>query len=88
VRSFGDAVLLERAVDGVAREKGLGAQRLVGRLAEVAGEARAVEPFYPRVVADVDVVDEIAFGDDDACAFVAADEGELGGQRPVSVDCV
>jgi len=39
-----DAVLLEGAVDGVAGEEGLGAEGLVGGLAEVAGEAGAVDP--------------------------------------------
>jgi hypothetical protein len=57
VRGFGDAVLLEGAVDGVAGEEGLGAQWLVGLLAEVAGEAGAVEPFDAGVIADFDIVD-------------------------------
>jgi len=57
VRGFGDAVLLEGAVDGVAREQRLGAQWLVGLLAEVTGETGAVEPFDAGVVADFDVVD-------------------------------
>lgn len=39
-----DAVLLEGAVDGVAGEEGAGAEGLVGGLAEVAGEAGAVDP--------------------------------------------
>jgi hypothetical protein len=39
VCGFGDAVLLKGAVDSVAREERLGAQWLVGRLAEVAGQA-------------------------------------------------
>ena len=75
MRGFGDAVLLESAVDGVAGELRLGAQRLIGLLAEVAGEAGPVEPFDAGVVADFNVLDEVAFGDDDAGAFVAADEG-------------
>jgi hypothetical protein len=75
VRGFGDAVLLESAVDSVAGELGLGAQRLVGLLAEVTGEAGAVEPFDAGVVADFNVLDEVAFGDDDAGTFVAAYEG-------------
>ena len=44
-------------------------------LAEVAGETGAVEPFDAGVVADFNVLDEVAFGDDDAGAFVAAYEG-------------
>jgi hypothetical protein len=34
---FGDAVLLERAVDGVSGEKRLGAEWFIGLLAEFAG---------------------------------------------------
>lgn len=44
VGGFADGVLLEGAVDGVAGEEGFGAERFVGLLAEVAGEAGAVEP--------------------------------------------
>lgn len=44
VGGFGDAVLLERAVDCVAGKESLGAQRLVGLLAEVAGKAGTVDP--------------------------------------------
>lgn len=44
VGGLGNAVLLEGAVDGVAGEEGLGAEGLVGLLAEVAGETRAVDP--------------------------------------------
>jgi hypothetical protein len=45
--------LLEAAVDGVAGEEGVRAQRLVGLLAEVAGEAGAVEPLDTGVVANL-----------------------------------
>jgi len=85
VRGLGDAVLLEGPVDGVAGEQGVGAQRLVRLLAELAGQARAVEPLDAGVVADLDVLDELALGDDDARALVAADKRHLGGQRPVAL---
>ena len=44
VRCFGDAVLLEGAVDRVAGQQGVWAEGLVGLLAEVAGEAGTVDP--------------------------------------------
>lgn len=44
VGGFGDAVFLEGAVDCVAGQEGLGAEWLVGALAEVTGEAGAVDP--------------------------------------------
>jgi hypothetical protein len=65
VCGFGDAVLLEGAVDGVTGELGLRAKGFVGLLAEVTGETGSVEPFDARVVADFNVVDEVALGDDD-----------------------
>jgi hypothetical protein len=85
VRGFGDAVFLEGTVDCVAGEEGLGTQRLVGLLAEVAGEAGSVEPFDTGVVTDFDVVDKLANSDDDTCAFVASNEGELGGLEALLV---
>ena len=74
---FGNAVLLKGAVDSVAREKWLGAERLISLLAEAAGKAGPVEPFNTRIVADFDVIDEVAFCDYDAGAFVASDERQL-----------
>lgn len=44
VGGLSDGVLLEGTVDRVAREEGVGAERLVSLLAEVAGKARAVQP--------------------------------------------
>lgn len=44
VGGFGNAVFLERTVDCVARQKGFAAEGLVAGLAEVAGEAGAVQP--------------------------------------------
>lgn len=84
VGGLGDAVLLEAAVDGVARQRGVAAERLVGGLAVGAGEAGPVEPLDADVVAELDVLDELAAGDDDAGALVAADERHLGGDGPVA----
>lgn len=51
-----DAVFLEGAVDGVTRKEGLRAEGLVGLLAEVAGEAGAVEPLDTDVVANLEIL--------------------------------
>ena len=51
VGRLGDAILLEGAVDSVAREQGLRAQWLVGLLAEVTLQARSVDPLHTGVVA-------------------------------------
>lgn len=45
---FADGVLLECAVDGVAGQESFGAKGFIGLLAEVAGEAGAVEPLEER----------------------------------------
>lgn len=79
-----DGVLLEGPVDGVAREQGLVAQRLVAVLAVGAAQARAVEPLDAGVVANGNVGDELAAGNDDAGALVAADQGQLGVEGPVA----
>lgn len=50
MRTLGDAVLLERAVDGVTRQQCLRAERLVGLLAEIASQAGAIDPLHPDVV--------------------------------------
>jgi len=85
VGGLGDGVLLEGAVDGVAGEDSLGAEGLVGGLAEGAGEAGAVEPLDAGVSAERDVRDEFAAADDDAGALVAADQRHLGREGPVAV---
>lgn len=85
VGGLGNGVLLERAVDGVARQQGLFAERLVAVLAVGAAEARAVEPLDAGEVAQLNVGDEAAAGNDDAGAFVAADEGQrFRVERPVA----
>jgi len=53
MRGFGNAILLERPVDGVPGQQRFGAQRLVGLLAEAAGEAATVDPLHARVVATI-----------------------------------
>jgi hypothetical protein len=74
VCGFGNAVLLESAVNSVTRKEGLGAQWLVGRLAELAGQAGSVEPLDTGVVANLDVVDELALGDYDTGTLVTSDK--------------
>lgn len=49
---LGNAVLLEGAVDGVAGEEGVGAERLIGLLAEGAGKAGTVDPLSPSDVSN------------------------------------
>lgn len=72
--SFGDGILLEGAVNGVSRQLGLGAQRLVGGLAVFTSEAGAIQPFDAGVVANLDAVGELAFRNDDSGSLVAADQ--------------
>ena len=84
VGGLGNGVLLERAVNGVAGEEGRRAEGFVRLLAEAAVEARAVEPFHPGIVANLDVGDEVAAGHNHPSALVTANEGYLGGQRPVA----
>lgn len=80
-----DGVLLEGAVDGVAGQLGVGTERLLGLLAELARQTRAVEPLEAGVVADLKVVDQLALGDDDARALVPAHQRHLHRQRPVAL---
>ncbi len=60
-----NTVLLEGAVNSVARQGGLYAQRLISLLAEVARQTRAVEPFDPHSLANLAniVIDELASSD-------------------------
>jgi hypothetical protein len=61
---------------------------LVRLLAEVAGQAAAIDPLHTGVVANLDVLDKVALGNDDTGTLVATDERELGRERPVTVDGV
>lgn len=81
---IGDAVLLEGAVDGIARKSGLFAKWLIHLTTEGAVEARAVDPLDADVVADGNIFDEVTAGDDNTGAFVATDQGHLSGQGPVA----
>lgn len=71
---FGNAVLLECAVDGIPGEEGLGAKRLIGLLAKVTSQAGAVQPLDTSVVADFDISDELTAGNDYTSTFVATDK--------------
>lgn len=88
VGGLADGVLLERAVDSISREGGRRAQRLVGLAALLAAHARPVQPLDAHVVANLDVGDQLAAGYHHAGSLVAADEGHLGGEGPVSIDGV
>lgn len=57
-------------------------------LAEIAGEAGAVEPLDAGVFSNLDVFYQFTASYDDTGTFVAADEREFGGDRPVSIDGV
>jgi hypothetical protein len=83
--SLGDGVLLERAIDSVTREKSLGAKRLVGVLAVRAAQARTVEPLDTDLLANLDVLDKLAAGDDDTGTLVATNKGQLGVEGPVTL---
>jgi hypothetical protein len=74
-----DAILLECAIDGIARQKRLGAERFVCLLAEVALQARAIDPLHTSVIADLNVLDQVPYSDNNAGTFVAADEWKFRG---------
>ncbi|TLD24396.1 hypothetical protein PspLS_06486 [Pyricularia sp. CBS 133598] len=82
---LGDGVLLEGAVDRVARERDLGTEHLVGGPAKVAVLAAAVDPLDADVVADLDVLDQLTARHHYARALVPAHEREPGRDRPVAV---
>jgi hypothetical protein len=44
-------------------------------LTEVTGQAGTVQPFDTSVVTNLNVVDELTFGDNDTGAFMATNEG-------------
>lgn len=84
VSSLGDSVLLERAIDGVTGKESLGAERLVGLLAVSAAQARAVEPLNADMVADLNILNKLATGDDDTSTLVTTDKGQLDIEGPVT----
>lgn len=53
-------------------------------MAIAAVETGAIDPLDAGVVANLDVADELATGDDDAGSLVAADQGQLGRDGPVA----
>ncbi len=61
---------------------------LGGCPAESAAQARSIEPFDTGVIANLNISDELAAGDDDTGTLVAAYERKLGGQRPDALDGV
>lgn len=85
VGGLGNGVLLEGAVDGVTGERGLSAEGLIGSHAVGAGQAGAVEPLDADLVTLLEVLDELAAGDDNTSTLVATDEGHLDGQGPVTL---
>ena len=82
--SLGDSVLLEGAIDSVTAHGGLAAEGLIGALAVGALKAGTVDPLDADLLANLDILNELTAGDDDACALVAADKGHLGGKGPVA----
>jgi hypothetical protein len=85
VDSLGDSVLLERTIDGVTGEKSLSAERLVGVLAVRAAQARTVKPLDTDLLANLDILDKLAAGDDNTGTLVATNKGQLGVEGPVTL---
>jgi len=85
VDSLGDGVLLERSIDGVTGEKSLSAERLIGVLAVRAAQARTVEPLDTDLLANLDILDKLAAGNDNTGTLVATDKGQLGVEGPVTL---
>jgi hypothetical protein len=79
VSRFGNAVLLEGAVDRVPGEQGLCAERLIRCLAEATSKTGSVDPLDTGVFANFDIINQIAAGDNDTSAFVTTDKRQLGG---------
>lgn len=83
--SLGNSVLLEGTVDGVTGEKSFGAERLIGVLAVRAAQARAVEPLDTDLLANLDILDKLATGDNNTGTLVATNKGQLGVEGPVAL---
>lgn len=84
VGSLGNGILLEGTVDGVTGQESVGAEGLIGALAVGAGQARAVDPLDTDVVAELDILHEVATANDNTSTLVATDKGHLGLERPVT----
>jgi len=85
VDSLSDSVLLERAIDGVTGKKSLSTERLVGVLAVRAAQARTIEPLDTNLLANLDILDKLAAGDDNTGTLVATNKGQLGVEGPVAL---
>jgi hypothetical protein len=85
VDSLGNGVLLERSIDGVTGEESLGAERLIGVLAVRAAQARTVEPLDTDLLANLDILDKVAAGNDNTSTLVATDKRQLGIEGPVTL---
>jgi hypothetical protein len=58
-------------------------------LAELARQARAIQPLDTNMVANLDIViDKVSLGYNDTGAFMATNKRQLGGNGPVTVDCM
>jgi hypothetical protein len=85
VNGLGDGILLERTVDGVTGEESLSTERLVGVLAVRAAQARTVEPLDTDLLANLDILDKVAAGNDNTSTLVATDKRQLGIEGPVTL---
>lgn len=59
-----------------------------GLLAEVTGQAAAIDPLDSSVVTDLDIGHLVTLCHHNTRAFVATDKRKLGWERPVTVHCV
>lgn len=84
MRRLPKCILLECPINRIPRQLRIRAERCVGLSAELALPARSVQPLNTGLVADLELGDELALGDDDSRAFVAAHEWHFDGDRPVA----
>jgi hypothetical protein len=84
MRRLANGVLLEGPVDGITRQRGILAKRLIRLLAEFTSETRPVQPLDAGVIANLEFSDEIALGYHDAGALMSADERHLDWEGPVA----
>src|SRR4051812_991907 len=65
MRRLTNSILLEGTVNRISRELSIRTQRFIRGLAELACQARSIQPLDTRVVADLDALGQFTFGDDD-----------------------
>jgi hypothetical protein len=82
---FGDTVLLECAVDGVARHCRVGTERLFRLLAEFTFHAGSVQPLDTCVIANLEASHQLAFGHNNPGTLVASDKRQLQREGPVTL---